>query len=241
MNTKQRYIIAISCTFLGCHLLEKQPFEYAGTVEATRVNLPSRVATVVKSIATEEGQHVKKGQVVAELACEDIALNNALADENYRRARHLKQTGSISKEAFEQAQNKNAEAETRLAWCVIKSPVDGTVLTKFLEPSEWVNPGTKILTIADLKNLWTYFYVSQEVMSKLKLGSAVDGHVPELGKNFHGTIVKINEEAEFTPKNIQTQSERTRLVFGIKVAFKNDDGFLKPGITILSNLDEKSP
>jgi HlyD family secretion protein len=211
-------------------------FEYAGTVEATRIDLPSRISTVVKTIEVNEGQQVKKDQVLARLSCEEVELAHGLANDNYERALNLKKTGSISKEAFDLSLNKKQDADTRFSWCEIKSPVDGTILSKFLEPSEWVNPGTKILTVANLNDLWTYFYVSQELMSKLKVGIRVTGLVPEIGKTFDGTVVKINDEAEFTPKNVQTQSERTRLVFGVKVSFKNESGLLKPGMTIQSQL-----
>ncbi len=212
-------------------------FVYAGTIEATRIDLPSRVPTVVKEISVEEGQAVKQGEVLAKLSCEDLSLVAELARDDYDRALKLKRGGSISIESFEQAQNRKDLAETKLSWCSIISPVDGTVLTKFLEPTEWVNPGTKILTVADLSRLWAYFYVPQEVMSKLKVGQKVEGVIPELqNRKFSGQVIKINDEAEFTPKNVQTQSERTRLVFGVKVLFDNSSGALKPGMTIESSL-----
>jgi HlyD family secretion protein len=240
MKTKPILIsLAVVAIALGIYFFKvyfKPAFEFAGTIEATRIDLPSRIATVVRSIEVSEGQVVKKDQLLARLACEDVELAHSLANENYQRALNLKQTGSISKEAIDLSFNKKQEADTRFSWCEIKSPVDGTVLSKYLEPTEWVNPGTKILTVANLDALWTYFYVSQELMSKLSIGARVTGHVPEISKSFSGTIVKINEEAEFTPKNVQTQSERTRLVFGIKVAFNNDGGFLKPGMTIQSQI-----
>jgi HlyD family secretion protein len=223
---------------IGAQMFLRKAFDYAGTVEATRIDLPARVATVIKSILVDEGSLVKKDQIIIELACEDIAIHYSLIKENYERAVKLKNTGSISKEAFDTALNKMQEADIRLAWCEIKAPFDGTVLTRFLEPAEWVNPGTKILSLGDLRNLWTYFYVSQELMSQLKVGAEVIGSVPEINKSFRGKIVKINDEAEFTPKNVQTQTERTRLIFGIKVAFKNDEGFLKPGMSILSTLKQ---
>ncbi len=211
-------------------------FNYAGTVEATRIDLPARVPTVVADMAVQEGMSVKKGQLLAKLSCEDIRLQQKLVQDNYDRAVNLKRSGSISKEFFDLAQNKKQEADTRLSWCEIKSPVDGTVLTKFLEPAEWVNPGTKILTVANLDELWAYFYVPQEVMSKIKLGDKVEGIVPELSRKFDGQVIKVNNEAEFTPKNVQTQLERARLIYGIKVLFKNSDHQLKPGMTIESTL-----
>jgi HlyD family secretion protein len=67
------------------------------------------------------------------------------------------------------------------------------------------------------------------------------GYLPELNsREFDGKIIKINEEAEFTPKNVQTRSERTRLVFGVKVSFfdSNAEEILKPGMTIEVNLPQ---
>lgn len=241
MNKKKRAIIIfIVIIIIGAFAYKKWwsgPFKYAGTIEATRIDLPSRVATVVKDIRVQEGDHVELGQSLAALSCDEIELQQKLAQENFDRAVNLKRTGSISKEAFDLAQNRKQEMDTRQGWCEIKSPVKGTVLTRFLEPSEWVNPGTKIITVANLQELWTYFYVPQKIMSQLKVGSQIKGEVPELQKIFSGTIIKINEEAEFTPKNVQTESERTRLIFGVKVQFKNLEGRLKPGMTIESSLE----
>jgi len=68
----------------------------------------------------------------------------------------------------------------------------------------------------------------------------VKGIVPEdEARAFEGVVLKINDEAEFTPKNVQTRTERTRLVYGIKIEFDNKDGFLKPGMTIETTLLEK--
>jgi HlyD family secretion protein len=58
-------------------------------------------------------------------------------------------------------------------------------------------------------------------------------------KKFPGTIALIRDEAEFTPKNVQTRSERTRLVYGVKLVFPNPEGILKPGMTIEVKLPEK--
>lgn len=233
-------IAAVALVLLAGLLVKKvffeKPFDYAGTLEATRINLPARVPSVIHSIAVHEGDSVAKDQILATQACEDIALTRSLAEENYQRAVRLKETGSISREAYDQAQNRKQDADTRLGWCEIKSPVNGTVLTRFLEPSEWANPGTRILTVADLSDLWANFYVPQEQMSRLKVGTKVTGRVPELNRTFNGTIIKINDEAEFTPKNVQTESERTRLIFGVKVSFANPERALKPGVTILSTL-----
>lgn len=244
MNKKPVVIAIVVLALLGVGYGIKKtyfssPFRYAGTVEATRIDLPARVSTTVDEVLVQEGALVKASQVLARLSCEDITLQQKLAQDIFDRATNLKRTGSISKEAFDLAQNKKQEADIKLSWCEIKSPVDGTILTRFLEPAEWVNPGTKLLTVANMNELWAYFYVPQDVMSKLKLQDKVTGEIPEISRTFDGEIIKINEEAEFTPKNVQTQSERTRLIYGIKVLFKNPDHQLKSGMTIESTLGQK--
>ena len=96
-----------------------------------------------------------------------------------------------------------------------------------------LDPGMKLLTLADLGEVWAVVYVPQPLLAKLSLDMEVEGVLPELpGKRFKGRVSHIHSEAEFTPKNVQTREERTRLVFGVKVRFPNPDRVLKPGMTV---------
>ncbi len=64
------------------------------------------------------------------------------------------------------------------------------------------------------------------------------GFLPELNmRRFEGKISYVSDAAEFTPKNVQTREERTRLVFGIKITFSNPDELLKPGMSIEIKLE----
>jgi HlyD family secretion protein len=131
--------------------------------------------------------------------------------------------------------NQRDDTDVRLAWCSIASPIEGKVLSRYHEPGEWVTPGTKILTLANVRDIWAYIYVPQPRVASLSPGMKLKGYLPELGnREFDGTILKISDEAEFTPKNVQTQAERERLVFGVKVSFRdvNAEEILKPGMTI---------
>jgi HlyD family secretion protein len=232
-------IVAGVALLIYFNFFYKSTFEFAGTVEATKIDLPSRISTTVKTIKFDEGDIVKKDQLLIELSCEDIEIANKLASDNFARAVQLKKTGSISKEVFDSSKNKKDESDLKLNWCQIRSPTDGTILTKYIEPSEWVNPGSRLLTIADLKTVWTYFYVPQTSIPFLRVGTRVNLKSNENGKTYSGSIIKINEEAEFTPKNVQTQSERTRLIFGVKVRLENEAGELKPGMTLVTDLNLK--
>ncbi|WP_295904497.1 efflux RND transporter periplasmic adaptor subunit [uncultured Bdellovibrio sp.] len=214
-------------------ILFKNKFSYAGTVEVTKVDIPARVPSVISSFPVKEGQVVDKGQMLVQLACEDIKIAYELAKSSYDRSYRLYRGGSIAKEAFDQVKTKKEDTELRRNWCDITSPLKGTVLTTYFEPGEMVAPGAKLLTVGDLEEVYAYFYLPHDEISKLKLQQKVKAVVPELDKKeFSGVVSYINPEAEFTPKNVQTRDERTRLVYAVKIYFENPEGVLKPGMTL---------
>jgi HlyD family secretion protein len=217
------------------YVIFKKPFLYAGTLEATKVDLSARLSSAIQEVRVQEGNRVKQGDVLVSFSCEDVKISAKLAEENYERYRKLSKTGSATQEMMDQIRSKKEDADTRLSWCFIVSPIQGKVLSRYHEPGEWVNPGTKILTLANIRDIWAYIYVPQPLIAKLSPGMTLRGTLPEMKhRTFEGRILKINDEAEFTPKNVQTQSERERLVFGVKISFQdsNSEEILKPGMTI---------
>ena len=196
-------------------------FRYSGTLEATKVDLSSEVS-VENRVGQSAGREPHRGKPIVRLA-------HPATTSKSQRILPTKTTiatcasfkgGSASQEILDQMKNHKDDAEVRLGWCEIKSPIKGTVLSRYHEPGEWVMPGTKLLTLANIRDIWAYIYVPQPEVARLKPGMKLKGHLPELGdRAFEGTILKINDEAEFTPKNVQTRSERQRLVFGVKVSF----------------------
>ncbi len=225
-------VIALFAAFRT--FLNRNDFLYAGTIEATKVDLSARISSAIRSVNVREGDPVAERQELASLSCEDVRVAAELANENYRRTAKLFREGTTSQEVMDAVKNRKEDADVRLAWCSVRSPIRGTVLNRYHEPGEWVNPGTKLLTLADIRDVWAYIYVPQPEVSRLRTGMRLEGDLPELKRSFAGTIVKINDEAEFTPKNVQTRSERTRLVYGVKISFlgSNEEEVLKPGMTI---------
>jgi len=221
-------------------LLKQNNFTYAGTVEATEVDLSSRLTGVIAAVNAREGDKVPSGKELVSLSADDIRVAAEAAESDYKRAVELLAAGSMNREAFDRLKFRREDAEVRLGWASIKAPLEGTVITRYHEPGEMVSPGTKLLTIADLKHPWAYIYVAEPVLSKISTGMEVKGFVPEDGmRSVRGRIEHIKDEAEFTPKNVQTRKERTRLVFGVKIAFVNDNEYLKPGMTVEVQLPDK--
>lgn len=229
-------LILVGLIGLGVKIaLTPKDFSYAGTLEATKVDLSAQLASTINTVSVREGDAVTALQELVTLACEDVKVASKLANQNYERHNRLFKAGTVSQDIIDQVKNKKDDIDLRLKWCLVTSPINGRVLSRYREPGEWVNPGTKLLTLANIKDIWTYIYVPQQEVSKLHIGQKIIGIVPEIpDQQFEGEIIKINSEAEFTPKNVQTESERTRLVFGIKISFlgANNDEILKPGMTI---------
>lgn len=226
-------ILIVICVIVYIRLKNSDHFSYAGTLEVTRIDLPARVGTVIDEIFVEEGEIVKKGQVLAKLACEELKIAGQRANDDFERASRLRASQALSQEAFELTSTKKKEIDMRLSWCSIETPFDGVVMSRYLEPKEWVNPGSKVVSVADVQKVWAYIYVTAHEAAQIKLNDLLTAEIPELdGKIIQGRIQKINDEAEFTPKNVQTRSERSRLVYGIKIAFENQDRHLKSGMTV---------
>lgn len=225
-------VILALAYFVKTKFFQKE-FSYAGTVEVTKVDIPARVSSVIDKFPVKEGQGVQQGQIVVRLACEDIKIAYNLAKSSYDRSWRLYQGGGMAPEAFDQVKNKKDEIELRQRWCEVSSPLKGTVLTTYFEPGEMVSAGAKLLTVGNLEEVFVYFYLSHDEVARLKLGQKVKAVLPEWdNKEFSGVISFINPEAEFTPKNVQTRDERTRLVYGVKVSFENPEEILKPGMTL---------
>jgi HlyD family secretion protein len=214
-------------------------FRYAGTVEATEVDLSARVSSTISSYEVKEGDAVTAGQVLVRLSGEDIKLAAASAESDFERAEKVYKSGAMPFESYDHLRVKRDDTALRAAWCTVKAPLAGSVLDTYHEVGEWVTPGVKLLTIGDLSSVWAVFYVPQTSLAKVSLGLEVTGTLPEVpGRKFLGRVTHISSEAEFTPKNVQTRKERTRLVYGVKVTFPNPDGMLKPGMTLEAQLPD---
>lgn len=130
-----------------------------------------------------------------------------------------------------QAQVSLKLAETQLSYAVLKSPISGIVLVRSSEIGEVVNPGTSVLTLVDINNVWLKAYIPETDLGKVKWGQEVVVTTDlRPKKEYRGRISFISSEAEFTPKQIQTEKERVTLVYRIKIDIPNPDRELKPGM-----------
>jgi len=121
--------------------------------------------------------------------------------------------------------------ETQVTELQVFAPLDATVLTKAAEPGEVIAANKPILLLGDLDHPWIKVYVSETALGRIQLGAATRVFVDSFpGQAFQGTVTWIADQAEFTPKNIQTAEERVNLVYAVKITIQNAQRRLKPGM-----------
>jgi HlyD family secretion protein len=118
--------------------------------------------------------------------------------------------------------------DSQLSDTVAASPVDGVVLMKAADVGEVLAPGTTVVTVGDIDHPWLRGYVNETDLGKVKLGSKARVTTDSYpGKVYDGRVTFISSEAEFTPKQIQTEQERVKLVYPIKIEVGNPRHELK--------------
>jgi HlyD family secretion protein len=126
---------------------------------------------------------------------------------------------------------EKARADARVV-----APSAGVVTQTLVEAGELIAPGMPIVVIADLDNAWANLFVPEPLVPRLSLGQAATVTTDAGGEGLPGKITYISPKAEFTPRNVQTADERSRLVYRIKVAVDNRAGVLKQGMPVDAEL-----
>ncbi len=168
---------------------------------------------------------------IAKYVITQAQLNSAR--ENFRKIKNFARPEEL-KQAAANVQRTEAAAnlyKKNINDSYVVSPISGFVVKKFIEAGETVNPMSSLVKISDLSKVDLVIYVSEEELGFVKQGQKVNVTVDSFkDKVFSGTVVFISPEAEFTPKNIQTKDERTKLVFAVKIKIDNPAFELKPGM-----------
>ena len=133
--------------------------------------------------------------------------------------------------AVSQAQANLDLLNEQIAKLAILAPSDGVIMTRSIEPGEVIPAGAAAFTLGRLDNLTITVYIPEDRYGEVKLGQTASVTVdPFPGETFTATIIHIADQAEFTPRNVQTVSGRKSTVFAIKLQVQDPNGKLKPGM-----------
>jgi len=232
---------------------------YSGTIEATQAKLSFQVPGRVNVVNFREGEIVKKDEIIAELDRAELEARYAQASalvksasdtlvnarKNYERFEELFKKGVVSEKErdnlklnYEIAQAKLAEAQSLLKQASVyldytrmKSPMDGIITSRNIEPGETVSAGREVITVSNLSTVELKIFVEETQIGKIRPNQQVDVTVDTFpGKFYQGRVSFISPDGEFTPKVIQTKKERVKLVYLVKVTIENPNFELKTGM-----------
>jgi HlyD family secretion protein len=198
-------------------------------------------------------------KLVTEDNVKQAKLNLTLATTTLKRLEALKDQGSVTDQQVDEAQAKHDVAVSQVSSGqhqlealtaeeikldallavnarqikdgVILSPLNGTVILHNAEPGEVAASGAVLLRLADLQNLVLRVYLSEQDVSRAKVGQEMSVLMDALkNETLKGRVTWVSAEAEFTPKNVQTRDARTQLVYAVKLSVSNPDGRLHIGM-----------
>lgn len=181
------------------------------------------------------------------------------AETDINRYRKLKTSGAVSVQRTEEAENAYQEArgsvtslearlaeiasrleaadqsikliESQLTKTSILAPGEATVLVKAVEPGEFVSPGKRVAQLIDLSRLELKVYVPEADIGRIKLGDSARVRIDAFPDRYlEAKVTRIDQQAQFTPRDIHMPAERVSTVFGVTLALDNPAGELKPGM-----------
>lgn len=195
----------------------------------------ARFATLVAAKAAPSKQLADIEGKIAVLKKQMASTNSQMAITRQQRASYSEQVklqNRATSSARGPTQAQIAQVDEQISKCKVVNPLAGTVLTKYAEQFEFATPGKPLYKIADLSQLVLRAYITGDQIGKLKLNQDARVFIDDGAKAYRelaGTLVWISDKAEFTPKTIQTKTERSNLVYPVKLRVPND-GSLKIGM-----------
>ncbi len=142
-----------------------------------------------------------------------------------------KASAAQAQKAVQQAQANLDLINAQISKLTIKAPSDGVVLTRSVEPGESVNPGAEVLVLGRLDQLTMTVYVPEDRLGQVSIGQSANVVFDSFpGQTFQATVSYISDQAEFTPRNVQTVEGRKTTVFAVKLVLQDTGGKLKPGM-----------
>jgi HlyD family secretion protein len=219
--------------------LRKKQLQYSiRAVLAKQPNAASQLSTIQEQIETanfekKRVENLLKADAATQKQLDDLNAQLAFLQKQYNATKTSLSitSGSLQSETYPlKAQIEQLEDQIKKS--VIINPVEGTVLTKYMEKDEITAPGKALYKIADLTTITFRAYISGNQLSAMRLGETVKVLIDDVdgkSKSYDGKVSWVSDKAEFTPKTIQTKDERANLVYAVKIAVKSD-GYLKLGM-----------
>jgi multidrug efflux pump subunit AcrA (membrane-fusion protein) len=217
-----RIIIGILAVVLICGGCARQKdiknMTFSGTMEMTEHVLGAKVAGRLTTLNVDEGDIVKKGQLLATLE------RFEQSKKDYGRLNVLYKNGGANQQSLEYARLTMEDQQ-------VVSPIDGVVLVKDVETGEIIPSGGGVVVIGDPRDQWLKIYVSEDLVHQLSINKQASIFVDGSKQAYKGHVTFIADKAEFTPRNVQTPEERVTQTIAVKITVDNPDENLHAGVS----------
>lgn len=220
------------------YLKKKQLQSQISALLGKKPDIPVQLSALQEQLRTAEKEQSRMASLVAGDAAPPKQLDDILAQIEVLKRQIDAQRSSlsitsegISKEVLP-LRVQIEQIDDQLNKCRIVNPLNGTVLAKYAEANEMTSTGKPLYKIADLSEIILRAYVTGSQLPQIRLNQQVKVRTDDGNGGYHeaeGTITRISDKAEFTPKTIQTKDERASRVYAIKVKVRND-GLYKIGM-----------
>jgi len=195
--------------------------------ESSRRELERARMLVAGSAAPEKA--VDDARTALELAESDVASRSAQLAKivGGARAEELVAAGA----ARDQAQAALTAVDDRLTDREILAPLDAVVVHRLVEPGEVARPAQALLVLGDLAHPYLDVYVPEPHLGEARIGALAEVRIDAYrDKRFRASVSHVSSVAEFTPKNVQTEDQRARLVYRVRLDVEDPEGLLRPGM-----------
>ena len=189
------------------------------------------LSALAQAHAAQSRVAIAQAQIDLAQAKFDLVKNGALPEEI-----------RIAEAQVAAAQSQVDLITAQIAQLTLIAPIDGNVATRSIQVGEAATPNVALLTISDLSSLKLVVYIPDPKIGLVHPGAPVSIAVDsEPGKTFEGVVTLIARQAEFTPRNVQTEEDRVSLVFAVEISIDNADGVLKPGMPADATISVPQP
>mgnify|MGYP001281156424 CR=1 FL=1 len=176
-------------------------------------------------------QAAKDGPDPEAVSLAEARVKSAEANLNAAQANTSQEQLDVAQAQVDAARSAVEIIQTQMEKLTLAAPMQGVLLSRHVEPGEVVVAGAPLLTLARLDRLTITIYLPEDRYGTIVLGQEAVMSVDSFpGDTFSATVVQIADQAEFTPRNVQTSEGRRTMVFAVKLAVENPDGRLKPGM-----------
>lgn len=213
----------------------------SGAVEAREYQVSAVAAGLVSEVLVTEGQTVAAGDPVvkldataAQLQVDQANAGVAIAQAGVTKAEDDGDDADIAAATAKlaQAQSMVAAAQVGVDHATVKAPHAGVVVAVTTNVGQVAAPGRTIVTITDPADLYARVFVPETGIGRVAVGDPASARSDVSGKAFDGTVSFIATQAEFTPNNVETAEQRTKLVYEVRVAITDPSATLRPGLPV---------